>query len=225
MKELQKADILKYFEEINCIMASKNKYGVILIVGGAALTLVHDARSATFDIDALFQPTEDMRKIASQIAERYNLNEGWLNDGVKGFVTPQMQSKQELFKEYSNLMVYTLSEECLLAMKLTAARTLTKDMDDSIFLMKKLNIKSLDELEAIVEEYTDKNRQTASSWYFMKEAFDKYSRIVIEPPKKQHEQESILAQIRNYNQTRRDHNIKNPPGKDRRKNKDDQYER
>ena len=45
MKELHKDDILEYLDEINAMLASMNKHGSITMVGGAALTLVHDART------------------------------------------------------------------------------------------------------------------------------------------------------------------------------------
>lgn len=44
MKELSRQDILKYFEQINTRLAKENKYGEVLIAGGAALTLVFNAR-------------------------------------------------------------------------------------------------------------------------------------------------------------------------------------
>lgn len=89
-------------------------------------------------------------------------------------MTPRMQDSQEVFHEYSNLTVSSLNAECLLAMKLTSARALTKDMVDSVFLMKKLSIKSKDELFTIIEKYTDENRQTAAARFFALEAYEKY---------------------------------------------------
>jgi hypothetical protein len=174
MKELSKAEIIAHFEEINQLLAAMNKHGSILMVGGAALALVHDARSSTYDIDAVFQPSEEMRKIIKQIADKHGLDDDWLNDSVKGFLTPQMQDSQIVFHEYGNLTVSSLKPECLLAMKLTSARALSKDMDDSIYLMGKLNIQSEDELFAIIEKYTDKDRHTATAKYFSLEAFEKF---------------------------------------------------
>lgn len=172
MKELKKKDILKYFEEINRRLESEGRHGEILIAGGSALTLVYNARQSTYDIDAIFEPKEDMRKIIQDIANSYDLSDDWLNDGVKGFITENMNSS--VFLNYSNLTVSSLDAECLLAMKLTSARTLSKDMDDSIFLMKTLNVQSEDELFSIIEKYTYKNQQTIQAKYFTIEAFEKY---------------------------------------------------
>jgi len=63
MRELSKNEVLTYFEEINRRLKSDSKHGEILVTGGAALTLVFNARASTRDIDAIFRPIEDMRKI------------------------------------------------------------------------------------------------------------------------------------------------------------------
>ena len=172
MNDLTKEDMLYYFEEINRCLAAEDKHGEILIVGGAALTLVYNARNSTHDIDALFHPKEDMRKIIKKIAINNNLDDDWLNDGASGFITPNMGSSL-LFK-YSHLIIYSLDTEPLLAMKLTSAREASHDMNDSITLMKHLKIQTQDELFAIIEKYTHTNQQTPASKFFTIEAFSKY---------------------------------------------------
>jgi len=91
---------------------------------------------------------------------------------VKGFLTHKMG--QEIFKEYSNLTVYNVDEKSMLAMKLTSARLDSKDMEDAIAIMDKIHIKSEDELIDIIEEHTDKQRQTAQSYFFTLTAYDEY---------------------------------------------------
>jgi len=87
MAPLSKDDILKYFGEINQYLTAAGKHGEILITGGAALTLIFDARTTTQDIDALFRPSEEMRTIIKRIADDHDLDYDWLNDSVKGFLT------------------------------------------------------------------------------------------------------------------------------------------
>jgi len=145
-----------YFEEINRRLSEMGKHGDILIAGGAALTMVFNARDSTRDIDAIFHPTEDMRKISRDIAREYDLPEDWLNDGVKGFITEKM--KQEVYLELSNLTVSNIDAAGLLAMKLTSARVDTKDMADSIFLMKALEICEENELFDIIKKYIYPNQ-------------------------------------------------------------------
>jgi len=90
---------------------------------------------------------------------------------------PPLASRlQEVFQEYSNLTESSLSAECLLAMKIASARALTKDLSDSIFLMKLGDIQSEDELFAIITKYMDEKRLTAAVRFFTLEAFEQYRR-------------------------------------------------
>ncbi|HEY5587393.1 MAG TPA: DUF6036 family nucleotidyltransferase [Candidatus Paceibacterota bacterium] len=173
MKELTKNDIEKYLEEINTRLKNEDNYGDIIIAGGAALTMVYNARNSTHDIDAIFSPKEDMNKIIKSMAEEYDINEDWLNDGVKGFLTREMTSS--VYVKHSNLTVSSIDADALLALKLTSARAFSKDMDDSITLMKHLNIKDEAHLFAIIEKYISKDRQTAQSYFFTKETFQQYT--------------------------------------------------
>ena len=101
MNDLSKKDMIKYFHEINERFLKNNIQGEILLTGGAALALVYNVRQSTMDIDAIYQPKEYMANIIKSIAKKYDINEDWLNDGVKGFVTPTM--KQEEYLVLSNL--------------------------------------------------------------------------------------------------------------------------
>lgn len=174
---LSKNDIEELLIKVNEKLKERGTHGEIVIAGGATLALVYNARNSTKDIDALFRPSPEFREIINEIANENSLDSDWLNDGVKGFFTDKMTA--DLYKEYSNLSVYTMSAECMLALKLTSARFASKDMDDSITLMKHIGIKTEDELLDIIEKYTSKNRQTINSYYFTKEAFTKYQEITI----------------------------------------------
>ena len=172
--QLSKGDMHKYFMEINRRLAQEGKHGEIFMLGGAALTLVFNAREATRDIDAIFHPAEDMREIIKDIAHEYDLAEDWLNDGAKNFLTPQMKFNSYL--SLSNLTISSIDAEGLLALKLTAARADSKDMPDSIFLMSILNIHTEKELFDIIEKYTYPQMHTPKVMFFTKEAFEKYHR-------------------------------------------------
>lgn len=175
--ELSKEDMLFYLNELNERLASVDKQGEILLTGGAAMALVFNARDTTGDMDALFYPTDDLRKIISDMATKYSkqgLESDWLNDAVSIYVTEKINFVP--FMELSNLTIKSVDAESLLAMKLTAARRHTsKDMDDSIFLMKHLNIKTEEELFKIVDNHVDYFLRPQRSKFFVKEAFEKYS--------------------------------------------------
>ncbi|MCL2545773.1 MAG: DUF6036 family nucleotidyltransferase [Oscillospiraceae bacterium] len=205
MRELTREDILKYFEEINSRLAAENKHGDIYVVGGAAMTMVFNARTSTYDIDAIFAPKEDLRAIISDIAEKHSLNEDWLNDGAKGFVTDKMKFQTHL--SYSNLTVLSVDAESLLAMKLTSARANSKDMDDSIFLMKELGIQNEKELFDIIDTYIHPNQQTMMAKYFTMEAFEKYHQFIERKPSLQDKKKRCTDQSKRMAENRQAKNL------------------
>ncbi len=71
-------------------MAARGKRGDIVIAGGAALAVVFDTRNVTHDIDAMFQPSSDFREIIDEMAVEHDLENDWLNDGVKRFFTDKL---------------------------------------------------------------------------------------------------------------------------------------
>ena len=59
------------------------------VVGGAALVMRRGLR-ATFDVDFVTDDVpSDVRRLASEVAERRGIQADWLNDGAKGF-TPDL---------------------------------------------------------------------------------------------------------------------------------------
>lgn len=169
-------EIENYLIEINENLKQKNKTGEIVLAGGAVMALVYGARNATKDIDALFEPSIEMREIIEKIARKHNLQKDWLNDSVKGFFTNKMQT--DVYKEYSNLTIYSINAEAMLAMKLTSARFESNDQEDSLFLMNHLKINSIEQLYRIIEKYIPKNRRTINSHYFIQDTFEKYSKNI-----------------------------------------------
>jgi hypothetical protein len=84
---------------------------------------------ATRDLDAVFIPTDVVRRAAAAVAEREGLAEDWLNDAVKGFL-PGPDPDAQRFYSSDSLIVDVASPRYLLAMKLFAARA-EIDADDS----------------------------------------------------------------------------------------------
>lgn len=143
-------EIEKYFSEINDELAARNVIGEICIYGGAAMCLAFKARPATKDVDAIFEPIKIMRGAIQRIAEKYNLNEGWLNLAVKIFV---VEHEKEILFDFSNLKVFVPTAEYLLAMKVLALRAESFDAEDVAFLIKHLNLEKSSDVLKIVENY------------------------------------------------------------------------
>lgn len=78
--------------------------------------------------------------------------ESWLNDSVKSFMNARAYEKKMLLKTYSNLKLYSVMPEYLLAMKLMASRMESEtDKKDIIFLMKHLGIDTMEKANEIID--------------------------------------------------------------------------
>jgi len=119
----------------------------IAIYGGSCLMLVSNFRIATSDVDAV--ATEDqgfIDRAAQLIASRRGWPHNWLNDGVRTYLSPQVDGFEQhmLFRTYPSeespgLRVFVPTAEYMLAMKLMALRLDTSggksDLEDIINLM------------------------------------------------------------------------------------------
>ena len=177
-RKFSKKDILKYLEQVNIKLEERGKFGEIMICGGAALTLIYQARDSTRDIDAVFSPKEDLKEIISEISRENKLDSQWLNDDVGMFAEEFKNLTSSEYLKFSSLKVSVLDTESLLAMKLVAARPDTYDLSDAVALMKYLEIKKVEELYAIIEKYDFPLQSTAlyQSRKFAEQAFGEYMR-------------------------------------------------
>ncbi len=123
--------ILRLFDELSRELARQGIRAEVFLVGGAAMALAYDSRRATRDVDAVFQPKEEVYAAAATVAARHGLPDDWLNDGVKGFL-PGNDPRAWSVYESDALRVDVASPQYLLAMKLLAARE--QDVDDIVFL-------------------------------------------------------------------------------------------
>ncbi|MBK8576215.1 MAG: hypothetical protein IPN90_11250 [Elusimicrobia bacterium] len=163
---LKKSDIENALNRLNDALAKKDMKGEVCLYGGAVMCLVYDARPSTKDVDAIFFPTEELRKLISQVGEELKLGDHWLNDGVKGFVVDH--PRRVLFQK-SNLHVLVPEPDYLLAMKVLAARADTSDAEDVRFLIKKLGLTKPAEVFRILEQYYPKSRVRPATQFFVEE--------------------------------------------------------
>jgi hypothetical protein len=112
--------IRQLLEALNAELAAESVRGEIYLAGGAVMCVVFRAREATKDIDALLIPAAALRRAAQRVGQREGLEDGWLNDAVKGFF--RASGRFEVYQEFSHLNVFAPHPEYLLAMKCLAMR-------------------------------------------------------------------------------------------------------
>lgn len=164
---LTSSDIERLLNKINVQLFKRGEIGEIGIVGGAAMCLLYNARSATKDVDAIFEPSATLREIAGQIAEEENIPDDWLNDAVKAYLRAGFEKQNVL--ALSNLTVWAPEPRYMLAMKCISARWDTSDREDVIFLLKLLQLTVPEEVFKIIEAYYPKNQIPAKTKFFIEE--------------------------------------------------------
>ena len=139
-------------------LAAENTVGELYLVGGAVMALAFAARPATNDVDAVFVPKEIVRRLAREVAFDAGIDETWLNDAVKGFLSER--GEFSIWLELSHLKVYIPVPEYLLAMKCVAFRLGPefRDEEDVRYLLRYLNLERASDALAIVERYFPPSR-------------------------------------------------------------------
>jgi len=147
-RHFTRARIVAALEALGEELTSQGIHGQVFIVGGAAMALAYSARRVTRDIAAVFEPKTMIYQAAERVAERLDLPEDWLNDGVKGFL-PGPDRDGVPLPEVTGIEVTTASAPYLLAMKLLAMR-FGEDDDDIRILLDQTGIESAEEALALL---------------------------------------------------------------------------
>jgi len=170
---ITKKEMTGYLKLINTELKRLGMRGEILIAGGASMCLAFSARDATKDIDAIYEPKNVINEIAARIAEKKNLPKSWLNDSVKGFMNKNALKNKILINDFSNLMIFTVMPDYLLAMKLISSRMDTDvDKKDIIFLMKHLRIDTMEKALKILDDTFPAGLILPKTKYMIEEGLD-----------------------------------------------------
>lgn len=143
------------------------------MVGGAVMCLAYNARASTADVAALFKPTAAVRKAAARAAAKARLPEDWLNDAVKGYLSPVADFAP--FLELDHLAIQIARPEYLLAMKCLAMRigAESHDEEDVRFLLRLLEIRSYERALAVITRYYPIERFPQKTLYALEELLSK----------------------------------------------------
>ncbi|MCY3759984.1 MAG: hypothetical protein OXH50_01935 [Gemmatimonadetes bacterium] len=132
-------------------LGRRDVIGEVGICGGAVMCLVFQARRATKDVNAIFEPADEIRAAARVVAARQGVPEDWLNDAARAFF--HADPPREDLLDLPNLRVWAPTAGYLLAMKCIAARFDGRDLDDVRFLIEYLHLRKPDDVFRIVEKY------------------------------------------------------------------------
>ncbi len=149
-RQFTRARLIAALEALGVELTGAGVRGQIFIVGGAAMALAYSTRRVTRDIDGVFEPKAAIYEAAERVAERLELPEDWLNDGVKGFL-PGADRDAIPLPEIDGIEVTTASARYLLAMKLLAMR-FGEDDEDIVILLRQTGIRNPDEALALLAQ-------------------------------------------------------------------------
>ena len=160
---MQREEITAALHKLGARLHQQGIEGELYIVGGAAIAMAFDARRATRDIDAVFEPKQEIYAAADAVGEELGLPPGWLNDGAKGFVGGSDDAAATVL-EVPGLRVLVASPRILLAMKVLAHR-IGEDDDDVRLLAGELGLSSAVEVLAVAEEVYGDRLEPAARFF------------------------------------------------------------
>jgi hypothetical protein len=156
MKTMDRKTLIKALVRMGELAVKSDIKLEMCIYGGAAMMLAYNSRAITKDVDAIVQPSKLAAKLAKQVAKEMQLSENWLNNEVKMFVAPKEQTRLIPW-EAPGIVLTAPTAAYLLAMKALACRMplpgYQGDFDDLRFLIRKLNIRSVDEIQEQIDRY------------------------------------------------------------------------
>jgi hypothetical protein len=147
---LDRAAIEDAFRRLGDRLARRGVVADLYIFGGAAMALAYDARRATRDIDAVFQPHGVVLEEARGVADELGLPRWWLNEQASSYVAPGGDATAPRVFDHPGLRVAAASPEHLLAMKVLAARR--RDAEDIRFLVRHLDLANPGEVLGLCAE-------------------------------------------------------------------------
>ena len=169
----------------------------LIIVGGASILLNYSFRMSTIDIDCLDMNDALMNETINAVASKYDLPNGWINtDFIKtNSYTPKLIQYSTFYKSYANntLIVRTIKDEYLIAMKMVAARKYKHDYSDIYGILKEnKSLKYEDIITAVTNLYSTIEIVNAEMLGFVKKLFENTSIDYADIEKAEEEERAIV---------------------------------
>ena len=179
-----KEELEKVFRDIGKELKKKlkgNKFSYeLIVVGGASILLNYSFRMSTIDVDCLDVNDALMNEIVDEVGDKYNLPSGWINtDFVNtNSYTPKLVQYSSFYKSYSNdsLVVRTIKDEYLVAMKMVAARKYKHDYSDIYGIIRENKCLSMETIKtAVVNLYGSLDVVSSDMMAFVSDLFSNKS--------------------------------------------------
>jgi hypothetical protein len=166
---LSSSDIRIAFDALSAEFERGGEQAEIVVVGGAALVLLFEARDTTKDVDAFFLKPDasTIRSAAAVVARELDWPEDWLNDAAKGYLVGLTTGA--VLYESGFLIVRAASLPQLLAMKLAAWRDAV-DRDDARLLLSRMP-GAADDVWEIVKSFVP-THQIDKAWYAFQDLWE-----------------------------------------------------
>jgi hypothetical protein len=215
---ISKQVFMKALDAFNAGLEVRDEYMTLLCVGGGAMMLAYSARQSTEDLDVILRPGDP--KVFDQIVKEvsaeftrtgvFDLPRDWMNRDVEPIMRSQ-GFKLSNFEEHpayhwSHLTLMFGKPGYILSMKCMAMRTGKRDFRDIESLVRKLNIRSIGELQSAVEPYMN--------WAYIGNDELNQLKIAIAsafPGETEHESHLQDALAR-YRKIKSEQQARNPPG-------------
>jgi hypothetical protein len=173
---LDREQIVRALERLADHLRARGTEGEICLLGGTVMVLAFDARDATKDVDAVFEPASAIRDAAALVERDLDLPEGWLNDAAKGFLSARHDVSLGDLPQFDGLRITAPTPEYMLAMKCMASRIATggadpSDVADIAFLIRHLGLHDPEQALEIVARYYPEDRIPPRARYLLEEIF------------------------------------------------------
>lgn len=197
---LDKELLEQCFKDLGKILKKKiknqNASFELIVVGGASILLNYGFRYTTSDVDCLDDYKILMNDVIDTVATNHNLPTTWINTDFMNSksYSPKLRQYAAYYRSYSNniLIVRTIKDEYLLAMKVVSGRKYKNDYSDIYGIITfsnkdKQNI-TVEKLEnAIIELYGSLDEADKEALSFARNIIDNPKSIPYDDIKKAEE--------------------------------------
>lgn len=150
-RQLNAEEIRTLLEELLSRAATEGIEVDAYVIGGAAMAIHLGREQLTPDVDGLFRPFVEVKRIASAMAREHGLDPNWINENARPFITFNPNDSRHFIEiELGGHPVRVASQTALLAMKM--ARYARKDYADITALIRSLNLTSPEQIVDLTYE-------------------------------------------------------------------------